>query len=327
MRFHQIAGCFAAIVFAALFIAFLVALPSALSASPRAFSAVLSIAFAISLGPAIVLGLPLFLVLRRMGWANVYSSIGCGLIVGIFGFLLVTVLFGPDGIVPLTEGPAIVDGLRIAAQAFLYFDAPAFLFFEFFGALAGLVFWGIFKWTGGARSPDDIPQAEDSRRSKANVGLAAVAILITGTVFSVPTPIMDRTCHNMSYDAARGPQMVTHGKGPVMKIDLAVGIGGWPKLIQLFQEFGAREQLAFRNSGRDEFGERRVLALSLCNERGANIEADTPPWAAGVGISIYQLREGAGSIRLGKDLSAELERRWPGSVRFRDARGQVISAP
>ena len=121
--------------------------------------------------------------------------------------------------------------------------------------------------------------------------------------------------------------MVTHGKGPVMKIDVAVGIGGWPTLIQLFQDFGAREQLAFRNSARDEFGEPRVLALSLCNERGANIEADTPPWAAGVGISIYQRREGADSIRLGKDLSAELERRWPGSVRFRDARGQVISAP
>ena len=57
------------------------------------------------------------------------------------------------------------------------------------------------------------------------------------------------------------------------RIDLSITHDDWPRLIQLFREFGEGEQLSFRNSGRDEFGARRVLALSLCNELGANIEA------------------------------------------------------
>jgi hypothetical protein len=115
--------------------------------------------------------------------------------------------------------------------------------------------------------------------------------------------------------------------GAVTRIDLSITHDDWPRLIQLFREFGEGEQLSFRNSGRAEFGVRRVLALSLCNELGANIEAGQDTWAAGAGISIYQLRDDTGSAKYGSDLAARLELLWPGSVRFRDGRGQIISVP
>jgi hypothetical protein len=68
MRPEQVAGCFAAFVFAALSAAFLAIIRLSLVGSLDQFANLLLFAFVIAAGHAIVLGLPLFLLLRETGW-------------------------------------------------------------------------------------------------------------------------------------------------------------------------------------------------------------------------------------------------------------------
>jgi hypothetical protein len=306
MRPQQVAGCFAAFVFAALFAAFLAIIPHSLGASLDQFVGFLLIAFGIAFAHAIVLGFPLFLVLQQNGWVNTFSSLGGGFAVGAMGgFLLTLGQFDRGSSSSVNGVPLTINGVPTAAGWLSYFEFLAFL--GLLGALAGLVFWGIVRWSG-------------SGSSKVGPGLAIAAVLAMGALFSYPAATKDRTCHNKFRDAQTlGPALA--------RIDLAIATDDWPRLIQLFREYGEAGQLSFRNSGRDEFGVRRVLALSLCNELGVNIEAGQETWAAGVGISVYQLRDSAGSAKFGRELAAKLELLWPGSVRFRDARGQIISMP
>jgi hypothetical protein len=318
MRPQQVAGCFAAFVFAALFAAFLAIIPFSLGASLNQFAGLLLVAFGIAAGHAVVLGLPLFLALRQKGWVNAFSSITGGFVVGaIGGILLTSGQFTHGYSSSVNNVPHIIDGVPTAAGWLSYFQILAFL--GGLGALAGLVFWCIFKWSGGALPMEDGSQVTGRERSKVGVALAAVAGLAAIAVFAFPAATRDRTCHNKFRDV--------RAIAALARIDLSIRTDDWPRLIQLFREFGEGNQMSFRNSGRDEFGARRVLALSLCNESGVNIEAAEETWAAGAGISIYQLRDGAGSAKYGSDLAAKLELFWPGSVRFRDARGQIISMP
>jgi hypothetical protein len=319
MQHQQVAGCFAAFVFASLFAAFLAIIPFSLGASLDQFSGLLLLAFGIALGHAVVLGLPLFLALRQKGWVNAFSSIAGGFLVGATGGILLTLpRFNRGYSSSVNNVPHIIDGVPTAAGWLSYFGTLAFL--GVLGALAGLAFWCILKWSGSARLTGEASQVAAYQKSKVGAAFAAAAVLATIAVFVFPAATTDRTCHNKFRD------MRTIG-GALARIDLSITNDDWPRLIRLFREFGEGEKLSFRNSGRDEFGAPRVLALSMCNELGANIEAGQETWAAGIGISIYQLREGAGSAKYVRDLAAKLELLWPGSVRFRDGRGQIISVP
>jgi hypothetical protein len=319
MRFHRVAACFAAFIFASLFVALLVIIPFSFDASLSQFAGLLLFAFIMALGHAVVLGLPLFLVLQQYGWVNACSSIVGGLVVGSTGGVLLTApRFNRGYSSSVNNVQHIIDGVPTAAGWLSYFQTLAFL--GGLGALAGLVFWCIFKWSGSALPTEDSSQAAGNERRKVGVALAAAAALTTIAVFTFPAATKDRTCHNKFRDRQ------TMG-GTLAHIDLAITSDDWPRLIQLFRDFGEGEKLSFRNSGRDEFGARRVLALSLCDELGAKITAGEEIWAAGIGISVYQLRDGAGSAKYGSDLAAKFELLWPGSVRFRDGRGQIISVP
>lgn len=319
MRPQQGAGYFAAFVFAALVAAFFAVAPFSLDASLNQFAGLLLVAFGIAGGHAIVLGLPLFLVLRQRRWVNAFSSIVGGFAVGATGGTLLTLgQFGRGYSYSVNGIPQIVNGVPTAAGWLNYFGTLGFL--GALGALAGLTFWCILKWSGSTRLTDDTSHVAAHQKGQVGAALAVAAVLATIAVLVFPAATTDRTCHNKFWD------MRTIG-GPLTRIDLSITNDHWPRLVQLFREFGEGEQLSFRNSGRDEFGAPRVLALSLCNELGANIEAGQETWAAGIGISVYQLRDDVGSAKYGSDLAAKLELLWPGSVRFRDARGQIISVP
>jgi hypothetical protein len=318
MRFHRIAGCFAAFVFAALAAALVGSIPYGLFAGSSRFAGFLLLAFAICLGHAFVFGLPLFLLFRRKGWVNVFSCVGGGFVLGSAGVLLLTIAqSGLDYSYIIGNTPHVVNGVPTAAGLLGVFTMAAFLGLH--GAIAGLVFWGIARWTGVALPAAAASQVGSSGKRWLSTGLAVAAVMASGAIFAWPVVAYDKTCHNKFRE-------VRTVKGPVTRIDLLIVTEDWPKLVPLFREFGESEQLSFRNSGRNEFGQRRGLALSLCNEAGVNIEASgTELWAQGVGISVFQLRDGAGAVKFGSDLAAKLEQRWPGSVRFRDVRGQIIS--
>jgi hypothetical protein len=163
----------------------------------------------------------------------------------------------------------------------------------------------------------DPPHVSDYKKSRAGMGIAIAALVATAVIFIAPAVTKDRTCHNIFRDARTiGP--------PLASIDLSLATDNWPTLIQLFREFAEINQLLFRNAGRDEFGARRVLDLSLCDESGVNITAKTELWAAGIGISVRRLRDSADSAKLARNLADKLELRWPGLVTFRDVRGNAI---
>ena len=319
MRLQQIASCFAALVFAALVPAFLVTIPFSLGASLDQIANLFLISVGIALAHAL-LALPLFLLLRELSWVNAFSAAAGGFAVAIIGGVLITIGQFNRGFSSSADGvPQVVNGAPTVAGWLSYFGSLAYL--GLLGAIAGLVFWCVWKWSGGAASPDkDSPRITNNKGAKTGLGLGAAALVTMIAVFAFPAMTKDRTCHNKFREAGTiGPALVY--------IDLSIASDDWPKLVQLFREFGATKQLSFRNSGRDEFGARRELRLSLCNEVGANVEARQEAWAAGVGISVHQLRDGAGSRLLAKDLVENLEGTWPGTVRFRDARGQMTSRP
>ena len=325
MRPQEMGSYFAAFVFAALVPAFLMLVPYLRGASLDQFANLYLISFGIALAHAVVLGAPLFLLLRVFGWFNGFSSVAGGFAVGVAGGVLMTLgTFNPGFSYSLNGVPHVISGVMTSAGWYSYFGTLVFL--GSVGAIAGLVFWGILKLSGfGARPADSpLPESQDNGAaiggSKVGLGLAIAALLVIGGIVASPALTKDRSCHNKFQEARTiGPAVVS--------IDLSILADDWPRLVQLFQEFSTTKQLSFRNSSRNEFGARRVIAVSLCNEVGANIEAREEAWAAGVAISVYQIRSGADSKALGRDLAISLERQWPGAVKFVDARGRIISGP
>lgn len=325
MRLQEIGSVFAAFVFAAAVPAFLVLIPYLSGASLDQFANLFLFSFGIALAHALVLGVPLFLLLHALGRINGFSSIAGGFAVGAAGGVLMTLGRFNSGFSYSSDGvPYVIGGVITSAGWHSYLGILFFL--GSLGAIAGLVFWCILKLSGCAiRSADSrLSQSKDNGEavggSKVGLGLVIAALLVIGGIVASPALTKDRSCHNKF----REVRMI----GPaVVRIDLSILTDEWPRLIQFFQEFGTTNQLSFRNSSRNEFGARRVIMVSLCNEAGANIEARQDAWAAGVGISVYQVRPDIDSKTLGRDLAINLERQWPGAVQFLDARGRIISAP
>lgn len=109
------------------------------------------LAFFISVGHAVALGLPLFVIFRSRGWINVMSCITGGTIVGAVPGGLLTWPFRPgNGTHSSFNGVVtIVDGIPTAAGWLAYIQFLAFL--GAFGALAGFVFWLALKLGGCGR--------------------------------------------------------------------------------------------------------------------------------------------------------------------------------
>jgi hypothetical protein len=105
--------------------------------------------FAIALGQAVLLGLPLFLVFRSMSWINILTCV-------VFGFAVGAV---PDGALtwPMQHAvlyasrsvdgvPTIIDGVITAAGWVSY--AKPVIYCGLFGALGGFAFWVALIWSG-----------------------------------------------------------------------------------------------------------------------------------------------------------------------------------
>jgi hypothetical protein len=107
--------------------------------------------FAVALGHAVLLGLPLFLVFRSMNWINVATCVAVGFAVGAL----------PDGVLtwPIQHvalyasasvdgGPTMVRRIITAAEWISYIRPV--IYCGSLGALGGLVFWIIVLWSGSS---------------------------------------------------------------------------------------------------------------------------------------------------------------------------------
>jgi hypothetical protein len=138
-RIKQIADAAASFLFAALAPASVMA---ALWYTTKVGPMVFTITFAIALAHAVLLGLPLFLILRSRGWVNVMSCVAFGFVIGA----------APAGVLtwpmhcpelhtsrPVDGVPTILNRAVTAAGGASY--VKPLIYFGSLGALGGFAFW------------------------------------------------------------------------------------------------------------------------------------------------------------------------------------------
>ena len=165
LRIQQIAGAATAFLFAGLAPALVMAaLWHTAKVAPFAFV----FTFAFALCYAVLLGLPLFLVFRSMGWINVVTCV-------IFGF---AVGAAPAGVLtwplqhPELDASASLDGALtiingvITAAGWVSYVKPL-IYFGLFGALGGFAFWVALIWIGSFGNAD--AALDRSRGSRAEL--------------------------------------------------------------------------------------------------------------------------------------------------------------
>ena len=146
VRIQQIASAATAFLFAGLAPALVMA---ALWHTTKVAPMIFAITFAVALGHAVLLGLPLFLVFRSKGWINVMSCVVFGFAVGAAPAGVLTwpmqhaILYASrsvDGV------PTIIDGV-ITAAGWVSYVKPL-IYFGSLGALGGFAFWVALTWSG-----------------------------------------------------------------------------------------------------------------------------------------------------------------------------------
>jgi hypothetical protein len=145
LRIRQIAGAATALLFAGLAPALVMAsLWRMTKIAPVAFV----FTFAIALGHAVLLGLPLFLIFRLKGWINVMSCVAVGA--------------APAGVLtwpmehPELHTSASGDGVptaigRVITSAGWFGEVKPLIYFGSLGALGGFAFWVALIWFGTRR--------------------------------------------------------------------------------------------------------------------------------------------------------------------------------
>jgi hypothetical protein len=288
-------------------------------------------ALAVTLAHTVILGLPCFVAIERKRGVKAISAVVAGFAVGAMPLGVLGLLPKGNSSTSTDGVPTMIDGVFTLAGWIEYL--ASLVMFGAFGALAGLVFWLTLKWCGRRAMPGEIVAKRVPRKRSTqisiSVGTFAAGILLTSGVFAIPAITKDRTCHNMFRDGRTSV-------GPRASMHVSIGMEDWPQLTEIFERFGVAHGLSFRNSSREHPNVFRDLSLSLCTEQGTNITARDPRWANknfesiygwGTHVGVYELRENSGWQPFAADLLAEIEAAFPGSVKFRDGRSQMIATP
>ena len=146
LRIEQIAGTATAVLFAALAPALVMA---ALWHTTKIAPMVFAFTFAIALGHAILLGLPLFLVFRSKGWINVMSCVVFGFAVGAAPAGVLTWPMhhpAPHTSASVDGVPTIINGV-ITAAGWVSYVKPL-IYLGSLGALGGFAFCVALIWSG-----------------------------------------------------------------------------------------------------------------------------------------------------------------------------------
>jgi hypothetical protein len=142
---EHIAGIATALLFAGLAPALVI---SAIWHTAEIAPCIFIFTFAIALGHAVLLGLPLFLVFRSIGWINLTTCIGLGFAVGVAP---VCVLTWPMQHPELHAGASVVDVPMIISEAIRTIGWTGYIkpliYFGSFGALGGFAFWAALIWS------------------------------------------------------------------------------------------------------------------------------------------------------------------------------------
>jgi hypothetical protein len=141
---------------------------------------VLPIAFMVTLGHAVALGLPAALLFRYEQWTSLIGAIAAGLLIGAIpvGILEWPLQPGSGFSASSPSGPTVVDGIPTWAGWLEYLQLVGG--FGLLGALGALAFWLTLK-VSGVLILDGTPPF-----SRLSVALAAIAVLASAAVGIAP---------------------------------------------------------------------------------------------------------------------------------------------
>ncbi|MGK9171218.1 hypothetical protein KXR53_33315 [Inquilinus limosus] len=299
--------------------------PAAVSAGFFQTIALLPVTFAVTLGHAVLLGLPIALLYRAKRWQRGSLAIATGFLIGAIPAGILTWPIRPSSRSTMTVNGVVtmVDGVPTLAGwiEYLRFLGVA----GSFGALGALAFWLVLRWSG-ALDEATRALAGPERNNRLAFWLTGVAVAASVLVAMLPSLTRDRSCHNLTRD---GRGSVT----PMINLDLDISMADWPRLTQVIETFGASRGMSFRNASSSRPGTVEVLSLSACTDDGLNIIINEQRWAPndyvpvppgrGVRISVFDLW-GDGDWRpLAQDLVIALDTEWHGKLRSVDKGGRL----
>ena len=267
--------------------------------------------FMVATAHAILLGLPLFLLVRRKrSQVGIAACALGGIVVAALPFGVLALMSMLSVQTASSNGkPTIVNGVPTLLFWIEYIHAVGLTALS--GLVGGLAFWAAM-WSG-------------SRRQSWTV--VSAAALLTCGVFILPVVVRDRTCHNIFRD---GRTSVS----PQVYANLKVPPEDWRTLAQTFADFGRAHALSIRSDEQLRNGRSTWRSLDLCNEAGISINLYDEPWLAqvhspradeGMKLSITSLKPDTDWKPLARHLLGEIEIAWPRKTTFRGPSGQILS--
>lgn len=282
--------------------------------------------FFTSLAHALVLGLPLFLLLRSKNHLNFLASALAGFLIAAvpFGIKVLTFMFGVQN--ARSGGtPIVVEGVPTLAGWIEYGQAVGVSGLP--GLAGGLTFWAVMWLTSQTAGTSTRTEAQRSMPRAGSWIIASLAALSICTIIFLPSVVKDNSCHNLFRDGRRSI-------GPQIGADIKLNPEDWPALTQIFTAFGTKHSLSFRPDEKIQGGKIMWRSLSLCGETGVNIRAIDQPWLSrtnspltdrGTSFSIFELTAGSKWNALARELLGEIEARWSQKTTFRGPDGRVVS--
>jgi hypothetical protein len=244
---------------------------------------------------AVIGAVPLYLIARLTGWANIWTAASAGLLTGMLA-------------------SAVLQGGNSSFVATLLFGGA--------GVVGGLLFWLALM---GSERP--APRAL-ARAGLSNKRAAALLAVIT----TVASPFVasqafwltrDQSCHNWARD---GRTSIS----PAAGFNFQVTMQDWPIIQQTLATFARERGWSVREDVRIDPGF-PWFQISMCREPGIHILANVIDEWGKVYISIYD-SGGSGEWR-GEvaELRARFEALWPGQLQGESDRAQSsdgnVSAP
>jgi hypothetical protein len=287
--------------------------------------AILPLAFEVTLGHAIIIGLPVALFYRAKRWTRLTATMAGAFVIGAVPGGVLTWPVSPSfRTTASVDGVAtIINGVPTLAGWLNYLEGLAAL--GGLGALGGLVFWLTLRSCGVLAAPDCEGAGPPPRAWRMVLALTAAATIASIAVAAIPSITMDRSCHNVFRDGRRS-------MSSSLNVDLDIAMDDWPTFTTLLQNFGASHGMLFRNSSSSR-SEVKILGLSACTEQVVITVVDQR-WASrnyaplmagrGVPVGIYDLTDRDAWQPLARELVAELDSQWPGKVRFIGRDGRSI---
>lgn len=258
--------------------------------------------FIVAVAHALVLGLPLFLLVRSMRRVGAATCALGGFLIGAVPFGVLT-LISMIGLQSASTGgkPTVTNGVPTLIGWIEYAYAVGST--GLFGAAGGLTFWVAMRLSGQIEGKPNKPEAQSSKLHAGSWSIVSVAALLTCAIFILPSVVRDNTCHNLFRDGRTSIR-------PQISADLKLMAEDWPTLRQIFVDFGTAHSLSFRSDEQIREGNTTWRNLNLCNEAGVNIDALDRPWLTqinspladrGINFSVYQLKPSSDWKRLARD--------------------------